>query len=54
MGIHEFICEATKMDAHCIAYFDLSKNLEKQKKELEEEILKKQALEANLILCYNQ
>lgn len=54
MGIHEFICKATKMDANCVESFDLSKNLEKQKKEIEDELLRKKALEANLILCYNQ
>ena len=54
MGIHEFICRATKGEEACLATFDLSKNLEKQKKELEKEYLQKEALNADLILCYNQ
>jgi len=54
MGIHEFICRATKTDANCVASFDLTKALENQKKELENESLRKKALDANLILCYNQ
>ncbi len=54
MGIHEFICRATKVDEKCITTFDLSKVLEKQKKELEKQDLQKKALNAGLILCYNQ
>lgn len=54
MGIHEFICRATKGEEVCLECFDLSKSLEKQKKELEKEYLQKEAMNAGLILCYNQ
>ena len=54
MGIHEFICQATKQDKNCIATFDLSKSLEKQKQKLEKESLQQKAISSGIILCYNQ
>ncbi len=53
MDIHEFISQAINMDANCLATFDLFKSLEEKKEELETESLRKQALNSDLILCYN-
>ena len=53
MGIHEFICRATKGEETCLLTFDLSKKLDKQKKEAEQEYLRKKALQSGLVLCYN-
>lgn len=53
MGIHEFICRATKGDDACLLTYDVSKNLDKQIEKLEKEYIRKKAQQTDLLLCYN-
>ena len=53
MGIHEFICRATKGEAVCLLTYDVSKNLDEKIRDLERGNIQKKAMQNDLILCYN-